>query len=156
VVGFYFRDPDPPTPNPPRRVGAAALIEHGNALLLDRRIDPPGWALVAGTVDEDESVLDALRREIREETGLNVGSPTLFGVFSDPSRIVRYSDGNTYRTVTIAFLVKVDHVEALRPSDETAELRFVPKDELGNYEVIATHRPIVDLYLRGEAPPHVD
>jgi ADP-ribose pyrophosphatase YjhB (NUDIX family) len=156
VSGFYFRDPDAPTPNRPRRVGAAALIEHDGALLLDRRVDPPGWALVAGTVDEEESVVDALRREVAEETGLRVASHELFGVFSDPSRIVRYSDGNTYRTVTIAFVVRPEPFDELRPGSETRELRFVPRKEVAEYELIATHRPIIDLFLSARTGPHVD
>jgi ADP-ribose pyrophosphatase YjhB (NUDIX family) len=156
VSGFYFRDPDAPQPNRPRRVGAAALIEHNGGLLLDRRVDPPGWALVAGTVDEEESVVDALRREVAEETGLRLASCKLFGVFSDPSRIVRYADGNTYRTVTIAFVVQLEPFDGLRPSSETTELRFVPVGDIARYELIATHRPIIELYLSGETPPFVD
>ena len=156
MTGFYFRDPDAPPPNRPRRVGAAALIENDGTLLLDRRVDPPGWALIAGTVDEGESVLDALRREIAEETGLRVASCALFGVFSDPTRIVSYADGNTYRTVTIAFVVQPERFDKLRPSTETEELRFVSKTDVGRYELIATHRPIIELYLSGDTPPFVD
>jgi 8-oxo-dGTP pyrophosphatase MutT (NUDIX family) len=156
VGGFYFRDPHAPTPNRPRRIGAAALIEHDGALLLDLRVDPPGWALIAGTVGEEESVLDALRREIAEETGLRVASYALFGVFSDPSRIVRYADGNTYRTVTIAFVVQPQPFDQLLPSAETAELRLVPKPDVSTYDLIATHRPIIELYLSDGVPPFVD
>jgi ADP-ribose pyrophosphatase YjhB (NUDIX family) len=156
VAGFYFRDPSAPAPNRPRRVGAAALIENDGALLLDRRVDPPGWALIAGTFDEEESVLDGLRREIAEETGLRVASCALFGVFSDPTRIVSYADGNTYRTVTIAFVVQPERFDELRPSAETEELRFVPRAEVAQYELIATHRPIIELYLSGDTPPFVD
>ena len=39
MAGFYFRDPKAPSPNRPRRIGAAALIEYDGSLLLDRRID---------------------------------------------------------------------------------------------------------------------
>jgi hypothetical protein len=58
--------------------------------------------------------------------------------------------------VTIAFLVAIDDVEGLRPSEETTELRFVPKTQLADHEIIATHRPIVDLYVSGAPPPHAD
>jgi ADP-ribose pyrophosphatase YjhB (NUDIX family) len=156
VAGFYYRDPDAPSPNRPRRIGVAALIEDGGSLLLDNRVDPPGWGLVAGAVDEDESVGDALRREVAEETGLAVSASDLFGVFSDPTRIIQYADGNTYRMVTIAFLVQCESIEGLRPSGETTELRFVPKENLEDFDVIATHRPIVQLYVSGGRPPHVD
>jgi ADP-ribose pyrophosphatase YjhB (NUDIX family) len=156
VAGFYFRDPDAPAPNCPPKIGAAALVEHDGALLLDRRVDPVGWALPAGSVEAQESVTDALRRELAEETRLQVESATLFGVFSDPSRIVRYADGNTYRVITIAFLVDIVAACTLRASAESAELRFVPKDELAAYDLIATHRPIIELYLSGATPPFID
>jgi 8-oxo-dGTP pyrophosphatase MutT (NUDIX family) len=156
VTGFYFGDRDAPTPNRPRRVGVAALIEHDGHLLLDRRVDPPGWGLIAGTAGEEESLPDALEREIDEETGLGVLSSRLFGVFSDPSRIVRYADGNTYRPITVVFLVEPDNVAKLRPSPETAELQFVPKHDLPTFDVIATHRPIIDLYMSPGTPPYVD
>jgi 8-oxo-dGTP pyrophosphatase MutT (NUDIX family) len=156
VSGFYFRDPDAPEPNRPRRIGAAALIEHEGALLLDHRIDPPGWALVAGSLEENESALDALRREVTEETGLRASSWTLFGLFSDPSRIVRYADGNAYRVITIAFVIQPEDFDELGPSTETKELRLVPKAEVAHYELIATHRPIIELYLSGDTPPFVD
>ena len=58
---------------------------------------------MAGALEADESIGDALVREVREETGLSVRSVELFGVFSDPSRIVGYDDGNVYRVVAIAF-----------------------------------------------------
>jgi ADP-ribose pyrophosphatase YjhB (NUDIX family) len=156
VAGFYFRDPHAPPPNRPRRVGVAAIIEHDGSLLLDRRIDPPGWGLVAGSVEEAESVSHALTREVAEETGLRLIDHILFGVFSDPTRIVRYADGNTYRTITIAFVVRVEEIDALRPSAESAEVRLVPKGALGGLDLIATHRPIIDLYVSGGEPPYVD
>jgi ADP-ribose pyrophosphatase YjhB (NUDIX family) len=107
-------------------------------------------------VEEAESVSQALTREVAEETGLRLIDHILFGVFSDPTRIVRYADGNTYRTITIAFVVRVEEIDALRPSAESAEVRLVPKGALGGLDLIATHRPIIDLYVSGGEPPYVD
>ena len=47
-----------------------ALIEHDDALLLERRSDCGRWGLVGGGVGIEESLEDGLRREVREETGL--------------------------------------------------------------------------------------
>ena len=53
----YYRDPEAPTPNVPRRVGVTALIERDGAFLVERRVDDPDrWAFVGGTLEENEHV----------------------------------------------------------------------------------------------------
>lgn len=55
-------------------------------VLIERRHPPPGWALPGGFVDVGETVEAAARREMREETGLEVVLTRLLGVYSDPAR----------------------------------------------------------------------
>lgn len=55
-------------------------------VFVRRRNPPPGWALPGGFVDLGESVEEAARREMREETGLDVRLRTLLGVYSAPGR----------------------------------------------------------------------
>ena len=142
----FYRDPSAPAPNQPLRVGGLALIERNGALLLERRADDGTWGLVGGAVEVDESISETVRREVGEETGLAAGPIELFGVFSDPSRIVRYADGNVYRVLALVFRVEVDDGEP-SPSEESLELRFVPPDELDGLELTAAHRPIIERYL---------
>ena len=142
----YYRDPLAPAPNQPLLVGAGALIERDGALLLDRRADDGTWGLIAGALEPDESISDAVRREVKEETGLDTSSIELFGVFSDPSRIVGYADGNVYRVLSIVFRVGVADGEPV-PSEESHELRFVRLDELPRLNVTPAHRPIIERFL---------
>ncbi len=58
----------------------------GGVVLIERHHEPHGWALPGGFVDYGERVEDAARREVREETGLDVDLSTLLGVYSDPDR----------------------------------------------------------------------
>ena len=73
------------------------MIERGGALLLERRSGCERRGLVGGgSVEVDE----ALRCEVREETGLVMKYAGLFRVFSDPFRIVRLLDGNVARLIS--------------------------------------------------------
>jgi 8-oxo-dGTP diphosphatase len=75
------------------------IIELPDGIVLVRRRNPPhGWALPGGFVDYGERVEDAARREMREETGLDVVLVELLGVYSDPSRDAR---GHTISTVYV-------------------------------------------------------
>ena len=66
---FYYRDSAAPAPNQPIGIGVLALIERDGALLMERRSDCGRWGLVGGAVEVQEALGDALRREVREETG---------------------------------------------------------------------------------------
>ncbi len=62
----------------PMHYSVGALIKKdGKYLLIDRAIEPYGFAGPAGHVDQGESEIEALVREVREETGLHVESHNL-------------------------------------------------------------------------------
>ena len=65
------------------KVGASVILEdeHGR-VLLQKRVDNHMWGYAGGSVELDEKVEDAAKRELYEETGLIANSLELFGVFS--------------------------------------------------------------------------
>ena len=150
----YYRDPEAPAPNNPRRIGVVALIERDGELLLERRADFGTWGIPGGGLDEDETVEEGLTREVLEETGLVVVSTELVGVFSDPSRIVEYDDGNVYRLLTLAFAVAVAPGTP-RVSDESLELRFVPFSRVRDFELGPAIVPVVEAFLDERPRPVV-
>jgi ADP-ribose pyrophosphatase YjhB (NUDIX family) len=151
-VPSFYRDPEAPAPNNPRRVGVVAFIVRDGALLLERRADFGTWGIPGGALEEDETVDEAISREVHEETGLEVVAADLFGVFSDPSRIISYPDGNVFRLLTVAFVVQVAIGEP-RISDESLELRFVPLGEIRRFEIGPAHAPLIDAYLSSDVRP---
>lgn len=150
----YYRDPGAPAPNNPRRVGVVTFIQRDGSLLLERRADFGTWGIPGGALDEEETVQQGIAREVLEETGLEVQSIELLGVFSDPSRIIEYSDGNIYRLLTLAFAVSVAPGTP-RVSEESLELRFVPFETVRTLEIGPALVPIVDAFLEGLPRPVV-
>ena len=111
--------------------GVRALIfnEHGE-ILLEKQTHFGSWALPHGCVDVGESALDAVKREVREETGLLLLQAEPFGIYSDPKYSVIYPNGDQVQTFTVAFLVKEWSGELVVDGDEVLELGFFPLDEL--------------------------
>ncbi|MGC8790216.1 MAG: argininosuccinate lyase, partial [Desulfurella sp.] len=77
------------------------IIEKDNkVLLINRKNYPFGFALPGGFVNYGESVEQAVIREVKEETSLDIVEPKLFGVYSDPERDPRS------HTVSVVFYAK--------------------------------------------------
>jgi ADP-ribose pyrophosphatase YjhB (NUDIX family) len=68
----------------PRLAVDCIILVGGRVLLIQRRNEPVGWALPGGFVEYGESVEAAVRREMKEETGLELDQLRQFRVYSDP------------------------------------------------------------------------
>lgn len=129
------------------------LLEDGDKILLQDRVktDWHGYALPGGHVEKDESFLDAVKREMKEETGLEIRNPRLVGLKQFPIDNGRYvvvlfkatewsgeltsSEEGKMEWVEYACLPKLDTVadleEMLRMmnSPDLTELRYVPNGD---------------------------
>jgi len=77
------------------------IVEMGmpaRVVLVQRRHPPHGWAIPGGFVDVGETVAQAARRELKEETALDVELTELLGCYSNPNRDPR---GHTVSVVFI-------------------------------------------------------
>ncbi len=114
------------------RPGSCAVIFDGDGkVLLERRSDNGFWGLPGGAVEIGESVEQAIKREVMEETALVVEVKRLVGVYSDPLRynISFYPDGNVTHWVTVVFqCVRVDG--EVRMSDESTDIGYFDVESL--------------------------
>jgi ADP-ribose pyrophosphatase YjhB (NUDIX family) len=105
-------------------VGAAMLIaDEKNRLLLMKRSDSGCWGPPGGAVELGEVVEDAARREVREETGLELGDLSLFGVFSGPELFYVYPNGDQVYNVTIVYLTRYNGGD-IRLNEEHTDWRW--------------------------------
>ncbi len=112
-------------------VGAAIIVQdEAGRLLLQRRGDNAEWSLPGGTLEPGETIEDAARREVREETAVVIGRPRLLGVASGPNLVYRLPNGDQIHNVSIVFTV--EDWKGLPKADgkETLEARFFHRSAL--------------------------
>ena len=104
---------------------AVALVERGDRVLLVRRARPPyagTWDLPGGFLEAGETPPRALRRELREELGLDVGRIRLIGFATD-----RYGPGGV---AVVTAIYAVTATGRLRIADDVSGARWVPKSRV--------------------------
>ena len=105
----------------------AVIVRDGSILMVRRGREPARglWSIPGGRLERGESIADAVRREVREETGLDVEVGGLLGVFE---------------VIGEDHFVILDHVasvtgdHSVRAGDDAGEVRWVPLNELENLE----------------------
>lgn len=104
------------------------LIYKGDKILLQDRVknDWRGYALPGGHVEQNESIVDAVIREMKEETGLTVINPRLCGIKQFPIENGRY----------LVFLFKTDKFEGKVSSSEEGQMKWIDRNELSNYHTV--------------------
>ena len=113
------------------QVGASVIVENEKGeVLLQKRADNHCWGYAGGSVELDEVVEEAARRELYEETGLVAGKMTLFGVFSGKETHYIYPNGDEVSNVDIVFLCKEYSGSLICQESEVEELRFFAAADL--------------------------
>ncbi len=119
------------------------LVDRNRVLLVRRGVEPlrGQWSIPGGAVEVGESLVDALTREIAEETGLQV---RVLGLVEVLDRILHARDGRVqYHYVLIDYLCQPVG-GALEAASDAAEVRWVERDKLSEYGLRSETREVIE------------
>lgn len=112
-------------------IGARAIVQDDEGrILLVQRNDNSEWVMPAGSIELEESILDCVKREVFEETGLTVLSAHPIAIYSEPRFSFVTTYGDPYQMMSIVFMVDRWTGELQRNTNETTDARFFPLDDL--------------------------
>lgn len=104
------------------------LLQDGKMLLLQNRVkdDWKGYTFPGGHVELGESFVDAVKREMKEETGLDILNPRLVGIKQFPIEKGRY----------IVLLFKATEFTGTVVSSDEGEMEWIDIDRLADVNVV--------------------
>ncbi len=121
----------------PRRplVGVGAILLDGDRILMAQRGKQPlkgWWSLPGGALETGESLADAVRREVREETGLEIEPLGVLEIFE---RIIRDAEGvPEYHYVLIDYVCRITGGQ-LAAGDDVCQVEWVRRRDLPKRQI---------------------
>lgn len=130
------------------------VLDDQDPVLLIRRTDNGLWALPGGAQDFGEYVAQTAVRETREGTGVDVEVIDVVGIYSDPKHVVEYSDGEVRQQFSICFRARYLSGQPTT-SDESADVRWVARDELDKLSIHPSMRLRIDHGFENRPKPYI-
>jgi 8-oxo-dGTP diphosphatase len=121
----------------------AVIFNDGKVLLIERGKEPlkGWWTLPGGLVETGERLECAVRREVQEETGLEIRPLTAAAIFE---RIMPDIDGHTeFHYVIVDYLCELAG-GSLRAGSDVSDARWVPVDRLDSLKVAPGTPPVIE------------
>lgn len=127
-------------------VGAVVIIlDEENKVLLQERTSPfKVWGLPGGLMELGESTEDTAKREVFEETGLEVEEITLLNIFSGEKYFTKIPNGDEFYSVTVVYYTNKFSGEVILNEDEGTELKFFSLDKLPD-KMVRSHREFIEV-----------
>lgn len=123
------------------------ILDERGRLLLQERVYPKGtWGLAGGLMELGERAVDTAKREVLEETGLEVESLTMMNVYSGPEHFAVAENGDEFYMVTCAYYTDSYRGELKVDLTESCQVRFFDPDQLPE-RMVKSHRMIIEEYL---------
>lgn len=118
---------------PTHIVAVDGIIEHKGKILLIKHSHKGLYGIPGGQVENGENLIEALIRELKEETGINIEVEKLICISSNTSTYPGYGGYDIVPTKVIFGFTGNYMGGELRISDETAEVLWVEKERVLDY-----------------------
>ncbi|MDA0632244.1 NUDIX domain-containing protein [Nonomuraea sp. MCN248] len=151
----FYDDPEAPKPNSLVPSVNVIVTNQAGDLLMIRRTDNDNWAVPGGAIDLGESIPQAAIRETLEETGITCEITGLVGTYSDPRHVILYTSNSEARQEFSLVLTGRAVSGQPTPSDESREVRWVPRDQVAGLKMDRSMRMRIEHYLAGTGLPHI-
>lgn len=135
----YYRDPNAPLANSIAPGGSALVVDERGRVLMQRRADSGNWSLPGGIMEIGETIEQAVIREVKEETGLDIEITGLLGIYTDPQHVIAYTDGEVRQELNITYHGRIIG-GTITVSDESTEVRFIDPIEFDRIPIHDTVR----------------
>jgi len=125
----------------------AIILDRDRVLLVERGKEPlkGWWSLPGGVLECGETLEEGIRREVREETGLEIH---LLGVVEIFERIMRDASGATeYHYVLIDYLCRA-HTGQLCAASDVSRVEWVRRRALPGYRITEGTLPVIEKAFR--------
>jgi len=125
-------------------VDAIVFVKQGDTalvLLIERGREPfkNKWALPGGFIEMDETLETACKRELLEETGLNVEQMTQFKTYDAIDRDPRH------RTISVVYFTELNEIQQVEGSDDASQAEWFPVSDLP--ELAFDHKQILEEFF---------
>lgn len=123
----------------------AVIVNHGGEILLQQRTDTAMWGLPGGAVEPDETVFEALKREVAEETTLAVIDAEPMALYCGPDQKFAYPNGDKVQIFAVAFIVQEWEGQPCADGIEGSKVRFFALPNLPD-NLVPIHRQTIKDY----------
>jgi ADP-ribose pyrophosphatase YjhB (NUDIX family) len=151
----FYDDPAAPRANSLVPSVNVVVTNADLAVLLIQRSDNQNWAVPGGAIDLGESMMQAAVRETKEETGVDCEITGLVGIYTDPKHVILYASNGEVRQEFSILLAARAIGGAPTRSDESSQVRWVPREALGGYPMDRSMRLRIGHFLEGRARPYL-
>ncbi len=142
-------------------VGLCCIILNAkNQILLEKRTDNGKYCLPGGSLDFDETVIEGVKREVREETGILLQDVSLFMIQSGSKMQLTYPNGDVTDYMDLCFISYVDSkaIDLNKDhDDESSLIAFYDLDKIPEEKkLLRGTKPMLDKLMRKDFTVTVD